>query len=130
MLSATDILEMQDIVRKVPVAPCVIRCAMKFARLTQGSRLRGRRRTAADAVQTAKTANMPDFVQDYLRGRAGQRRRSIDPGGQGPSGVRGRYYVAAARTVRVVAPPGSDRIVTNFNAESKGHQSRTTSFAS
>src|SRR5438874_8232995 len=40
MLSATDILEMQDIVRKVPVAPYVIRYAMKFTRLTRkGSRV-------------------------------------------------------------------------------------------
>src|SRR5438477_24925 len=35
VLSATDILEMQDIVRKVPVAPYVIRYAMKFTRLTR-----------------------------------------------------------------------------------------------
>src|SRR5713226_6545322 len=35
ILSATDILEMQDIVRKVPVAPYVIRYAMKFTRLTR-----------------------------------------------------------------------------------------------
>src|SRR5436190_979350 len=40
VLSANDILEMQDIVRKVPVAPYVIRYAMKFARLTRkGSRV-------------------------------------------------------------------------------------------
>src|SRR5204863_8866995 len=40
VLSATDILEMQDIVRKVPVAPYVIRYAMKFTRLTrEGSRV-------------------------------------------------------------------------------------------
>src|SRR6266403_5837921 len=37
VLSATDILEMQDIVRKVPVAPYVIRYAMKFTRLTRKS---------------------------------------------------------------------------------------------
>src|SRR5437588_12202205 len=35
VLSATDILEMQDTVRKVPVAPYVIRYAMKFTRLTR-----------------------------------------------------------------------------------------------
>src|SRR3954463_500465 len=34
ILGANDILEMQDIVRKVPVAPYVIRYAMKFTRLT------------------------------------------------------------------------------------------------
>src|SRR4029079_15186240 len=35
VLSATDIQEMQEIVRKVPVAPYVIRYAMKFTRLTR-----------------------------------------------------------------------------------------------
>src|SRR3954463_8141912 len=35
ILGANDILEMQDIVRKVPVAPYVIRYAMKFTRLTR-----------------------------------------------------------------------------------------------
>src|SRR5881628_356241 len=40
VLSSNDILEMQDIVRKVPVAPYVIRYAMKFSRLTRkGSRV-------------------------------------------------------------------------------------------
>src|SRR6266705_277632 len=38
VLSATDILEMQDIVRKVPVAPYVIRYAMKFTRLTRSTK--------------------------------------------------------------------------------------------
>jgi MoxR-like ATPase len=35
VLSAADILEMQELVRKVPVAPYVIRYAMKFTRLTR-----------------------------------------------------------------------------------------------
>ena len=56
VLSATDILEMQDIVRKVPVAPYVIRYAMKFTRLTRKD----------------KTA-VPDFVRDYVTWGAGPR---------------------------------------------------------
>ncbi len=56
VLSATDILEMQDIVRKVPVAPYVIRYAMKFTRLTRkGSRAQSsavkRRRQRANRRQ-------------------------------------------------------------------------------
>ena len=43
VLSATDILEMQDIVRKVPVAPYVIRYAMKFTRLTRKDKGNGAR---------------------------------------------------------------------------------------
>ena len=62
VLSATDILEMQDIVRKVPVAPYVIRYAMKFTRLTRKDKDKGDvpglhprlrdlgRRAAGDAV--------------------------------------------------------------------------------
>src|SRR5947199_3346740 len=49
VLSAADILEMQDIVRKVPVAPYVIRYAMKFTRLTRKGH-----------------AETPDFIRDYV----------------------------------------------------------------
>ena len=59
VLSANDILEMQDIVRKVPVAPYVIRYAMKFTRLTRkGSRV---------ASQKMGNGNdVPDFVREYV----------------------------------------------------------------
>src|SRR5207237_8659728 len=56
VLSANDILEMQDIVRKVPVAPYVIRYAMKFSRLT---------RTDKD------TGDIPHVVRDYVTSAAG-----------------------------------------------------------
>ena len=47
VLSATEILELQDIVRKVPVAPYVIRYAMKFTRLTR-----------------MEKGDVPDFIRD------------------------------------------------------------------
>src|SRR5262249_16621968 len=56
VLSATDILEMQDIVRKVPVAPYVIRYAMKFTRLTRKDK-----------------GDVPDFIRDYVTWGAGPR---------------------------------------------------------
>ncbi|MFX8696314.1 AAA family ATPase, partial [Acinetobacter baumannii] len=56
VLSATDILEMQDIVRKVPVAPYVIRYAMKFTRMTRKDQ-----------------GQVPDFVKDYVTWGAGPR---------------------------------------------------------
>src|SRR5271154_3493755 len=62
MLSATDILEMQDIVRKVPVAPYVIRYAMKFTRLTRkGSRVAGKTPQIAGApAAKVKDAEIPE----------------------------------------------------------------------
>src|SRR5207237_732671 len=60
MLSATDILEMQDIVRKVPVAPYVIRYAMKFTRLTRkGSRVAHAPGATAGAIRVRR-ANSRD----------------------------------------------------------------------
>src|SRR5437899_5424350 len=56
VLSATDILEMQDIVRKVPVAPYVIRYAMKFTRWTRKNK-----------------GEVPDFIRTYLTWGAGPR---------------------------------------------------------
>ncbi len=79
VLSATDILEMQDIVRKVPVAPYVIRYAMKFTRLTRkGSRV------AATVEPPRKSDEVPDFIRDYVTWGAGPRAIAVpDAGGQG-----------------------------------------------
>src|SRR4051794_37734951 len=62
VLSATDILEMQDIVRKVPVAPYVIRYAMKFTRLTR----KAGRVAGATAARAKGDADLPPFVRDYV----------------------------------------------------------------
>src|SRR5438105_3327843 len=56
VLSADAILEIHEIVRKVPIAPFVIRYAMKFARLTR-----------KDAVDT------PEFIRNYVTWGAGPR---------------------------------------------------------
>ena len=119
MLSATDILEMQDIVRKVPVAPYVIRYAMKFTRLTRkGSRVKGPTRN-----QPAGASKGPD--QDGRRAGLRARLRDVgrraagvavpDPGGQGAGGaarpllrlLRGRASRGAARACGTASSPTS-----------------------
>jgi MoxR-like ATPase len=123
MLSATDILEMQDIVRKVPVAPYVIRYAMKFTRLTRkGSRVRGPARgQAVAAVGKSQVADVPDFVRDYVTWGAGPRATQfLILAAKARAVLHGRYYVSC-EDVRAVAPPVlRHRIITNFNAEAEG----------
>jgi MoxR-like ATPase len=123
MLSATDILEMQDIVRKVPVAPYVIRYAMKFTRLTRkGSRVRGPvRGQAVAAAGKSQTADVPDFVRDYVTWGAGPRATQfLILAAKARAVLHGRYYVSC-EDVRAVAPPVlRHRIITNFNAEAEG----------
>src|SRR2546430_10526724 len=123
VLSATDVLEMQDIVRKVPVAPYVIRYAMEFTRLTRkGSRVA----TATPAAVTAATAktkgdDVPSFVRDYVTWGAGPRATQfLILAAKARAVLHGRYYVSC-EDVRAVAPPVlRHRIITNFNAEAEG----------
>ena len=114
VLSATDILEMQDIVRKVPVAPYVIRYAMKFTRLTRvGSRIG---RSAGKPAE-----ELPSFIRDYITWGAGPRATQfLILAAKARAVLHGRYYVSC-EDVRSVAPAVMrHRIVTNFNAEAEG----------
>jgi MoxR-like ATPase len=104
VISATDILEMQDIVRNVPVAPYVIRYAMKFTRLTR-----------KDAGE------VPDFIRDYVTWGAGPRASQfLILGAKARAVLHGRYYVSCEDVRAVAAPVLRHRIITNYNAEAEG----------
>ncbi|MCC6419653.1 MAG: MoxR family ATPase [Gemmataceae bacterium] len=104
VLSATDILEMQDIVRKVPVAPYVIRYAMKFTRLTRKNK-----------------GEVPDFIRDYVTWGAGPRATQfLVLGAKARAVLHGRYYVSCEDIREVAIPVLRHRIITNFNAEAEG----------
>ncbi len=117
VLSATDILEMQDIVRKVPVAPYVIRYAMKFTRLTR----KGSRVATPVGAPGRGAADVPDFIRDYVTWGAGPRASQfLILAAKARAVLHGRYYVSC-EDVRAVAPPVlRHRIITNFNAEAEG----------
>jgi MoxR-like ATPase len=104
VLSAADILEMQEIVRKVPVAPYVIRYAMKFTRLTRKDH-----------------GEVPDFIRDYVTWGAGPRATQyLVLGAKARAVLHGRYYVSCEDIRAVAAPVLRHRIITNFNAEAEG----------
>ena len=104
VLSATDILEMQDLVRKVPVADYVIRYAMKFTRLT--------RREKGD---------VPDFIRKYVTWGAGPRATQfLVLGGKARAVLHGRYYVSCEDIREVAYPVLRHRLMTTFNADAEG----------
>jgi MoxR-like ATPase len=104
VLSAADILEMQDIVRKVPAAPYVIRYAMKFTRLTRKEK-----------------GEVPDFIRTYVTWGAGPRASQyLVLGAKARAVLHGRYYVSCEDIRAVAAPVLRHRIITNFNAEAEG----------
>jgi MoxR-like ATPase len=102
-LHADDILLLQRIVRRVPVAEHVARYALHLARLTRPGK------------------DGPQFVRDYLTWGAGPRASQyLVLGAKARAVLHGRLY-AGCEDIRAVAfPVLRHRIVTNFNAEAEG----------
>ncbi|HLW67192.1 MAG TPA: MoxR family ATPase [Gemmataceae bacterium] len=107
VVSATDLLEMQDIVRKVPVAPYVIRYAMQFTRLTRKG-----------------SGRVPDFIKDYVTWGAGPRASQyLVLAAKGRAVLHGRFHVSTEDVRAVAVPVLRHRIITNYNAEADGIKS-------
>jgi MoxR-like ATPase len=107
VLSGEEVMALQDIVRKVPVADHVIRYALQFSRLT--------RRTEG---------NCPPFVNDYVGWGAGPRASQyLILAGKARALLKGRYHVSTEDIRQVALPVLRHRIVTNFNAEAEGIKS-------
>ena len=104
VMTAADILEMQELVRRVPVAPYVIRYAMKFTRLTRRDK-----------------GEVPDFIRDYVTWGAGPRATQyLILGAKARAVLHGRHHVSCEDVRAVAAPVLRHRIITNFNAEAEG----------
>jgi MoxR-like ATPase len=103
-LNAQDIIELQEIVRRVPVADHVIRYAMKLVRATRISK-----------------GDCPKFVMDNVSWGAGPRASQyLILGGKARAILQGRYHVSTEDIAAVALPCLRHRIITNFNAEAEG----------
>jgi MoxR-like ATPase len=103
-LSGAQILDLQRIVRRVPVADHVIRYALELVRRTR-----------------PRNTDAPDFIRSYVHWGAGPRASQyLILGAKARAVLQGRYY-AGCEDVRAVAQPVlRHRILTNFNAEAEG----------
>jgi MoxR-like ATPase len=106
VLSGDEVLQLQDTVRKVPVADHVIRYALQFARLTR----RGGDESA-----------LPDFVRQFVSWGAGPRAsQSLILAGKARALLKGRTHVSTEDVRAVAIPVLRHRIVCNFTAEAEG----------
>jgi len=109
VLSGEEVIALQEIVRKVPVADHVIRYALQFSRLTRRSE-----------------GGVPDFVNDFVNWGAGPRASQyLILAGKARALLKGRYHVSTDDIRHVALPVLRHRIVTNFNAEAEGIKSDT-----
>jgi MoxR-like ATPase len=104
VLSGEEILSLQELVRRVPVADHVIEYAIRLTRMT--------RPTLPEA---------PKFVQDWVSWGAGPRATQyLVLGGKARAILEGRYAVATDDIRAVAHPVLRHRIITNFSAEAEG----------
>ncbi len=104
VLTAEDILAVQDAVRRVPVADPVVDYAVRLARAT---------RVATDAA--------PAFVKEWVRWGAGPRAAQyLVLGAKAHALVAGRSYVSSDDVKAVAHPVLRHRVLTNFRAEAEG----------
>ncbi len=104
VLSGADILELQEIVRKVPVADHVTEYAVRLSRMTRVGK-----------------EDVPDFVRDYVSWGAGPRASQyLVLAAKSRAVLHGRYYASTEDVRSVAGPVLRHRIITNFNAEAEG----------
>jgi MoxR-like ATPase len=106
VLNAAEVLDLQDVVRRVPVGDSVVDLAVKLARLTR-----------------PKDAAAPDFVKKWVSWGAGPRAsQALVLGAKARAVLSGRF-AASEEDVRAVAKPVlRHRVVLNFQAEAEGIQ--------
>jgi MoxR-like ATPase len=104
VLGGADILELQNIVRQVPVTDHVVDYALALVRQTR-----------------VDEPGAPEFINDWLSWGAGPRAvQFLLLGGKARALLNGRNHVSTEDIKMLAAPVLRHRIVANFSAESEG----------
>jgi len=104
VLSREDIISLQNVVRRVPVAPHVVRYATGLARATRPDE-----------------SESPQFIKDWLAWGAGPRASLFMViAGKARAVLHGRFHVGIEDIKAVAKPILRHRIVRNFAAQSEG----------
>ena len=104
VLTGNDIINLQQMVRRVPAAPHVIHYALRLVRATRVSE-----------------GDVPKFVNEWVSWGAGPRgMQYLLLGGKARAMLNGRFYVTTEDVKAVAHPVLRHRVITNFNAESTG----------
>ena len=104
VLSGEEILELQRIVRQVPITDHVVDYALALVRQTR-----------------IGEPGVPDFINDWLSWGAGPRAvQMLILGGKARALLQGRTHVSTEDIAELAMPVLRHRIVTNFAAQSEG----------
>jgi MoxR-like ATPase len=105
VLPGSDIRRFQQVVRRVPAAPDVLRHALDLARATRPAE-----------------EHSPEFVRKMLTWGAGPRSvQALILAGKARAALLGRHHVSADDVRALAHPVLRHRLVTNFSAEAEGY---------
>ncbi|MBI4834475.1 MAG: MoxR family ATPase [Planctomycetes bacterium] len=104
VLNREEIMHLQDIVRRVPIADVVMKYAINLTRQTR-----------------VHTEMAPEFIKEWVSWGAGPRASQyLIIGAKARAVLQGRYYVSIEDIQAVAHPVLRHRIITNFSAEAEG----------
>ncbi len=105
VMTGEDIIRLQGIIRRVPVADHIIEYAMRLVRATR-----------------VLEGDTPEIVRDYVSWGAGPRAcQYLILGGKVRAVLHGRFHVATEDIQAVAKPVLRHRIVTTFTADAEGY---------
>ena len=108
VFSKKAITDVQEIVRRVPIADPVVNYAMNLVRKTR--------------IDGAPDEKVPKFVKEYVAWGAGPRAcQCLVTAGKAKALLAGRFHVAVEDIDAVAHPVLRHRILTNFHAEARGY---------
>jgi MoxR-like ATPase len=104
VMSGTDVLKIQDIVRKVPAAEHIVRYAVELVRSTRPN-----------------DASCPDSIKKWVSWGAGPRASQyLVLGAKARAVIQGRYHISCEDIKAVAKPVLRHRVLTSFTAEADG----------
>ena len=104
VLNAKEIIELQEIVRKVPASDYVVDYAVRLVRATM-----------------PKDASAPEFTKQWINWGAGPRASQTLILGAKARAILNNRYTVSIEDIRAIAPPAlRHRVVLNFHAEAEG----------
>lgn len=108
VLDGAKVMEIQELIRDVPVADHVIRYALRIVRATR-------------RPKRGQDDHRPDFMKKYLAWGAGPRASQyLILAGKARAILRGRTHVTPEDIQEIAHPVLRHRLLTNFNAEAEG----------
>ncbi|MBI4712298.1 MAG: MoxR family ATPase [Planctomycetes bacterium] len=120
VLGAEEILKLQAIVQRVPVADYAVQYAMNLVRQTRVHQVRPEV-IGLTAEGSEGTETIPDFIKQWVAWGAGPRASQyLITTARARAALQGRYFVTTDDIKTVALPVLRHRIIRNFTAEAEG----------